>query len=120
VQDADRVGRVGVADRGGEHQRAERVRADLDAGPAQGAVLQASALQSADAAHEAMRVRFYQRMEPVLETLMVAARAAGEIRADVAAADILHAMALLCQPVPGEEPGYSQRLVGIFVAGLRP
>jgi hypothetical protein len=29
-------------------------------------------------------------------------------------------VALLCQPVPGEDPGYSQRLVGIFVAGLRP
>ena len=79
----------------------------------------ASALQSADAAHEAMRVHFYQRMEPVLEALMAAARADGEIRADVTAADILHAVALLCQPVPGEDPGYSQRLVGIFVAGLR-
>jgi AcrR family transcriptional regulator len=80
----------------------------------------ASALQSADAAHEAMRTHFYQRMEPVLEALMAAARAAGEIRADVAAADILHAVALLCQPVPGEDPGYSQRLVGIFTDGLRP
>ena len=80
----------------------------------------ASALQSADAAHEAMRVHFYQRMEPVLEALMAAARADGAIRADVTAADILHAVALLCQPVPGEDPGYSQRLAGIFVDGLRP
>jgi hypothetical protein len=58
-------------------------------------------------------------MEPVLEALMAAARADGGIRADVTAADILHAVALLCQPVPGEDPGYSQRLVGIFVDGLR-
>ncbi len=79
----------------------------------------ASALQSADAAHEAMRVHFHQHMEPVLEALMAAARADGAIRAGVTAADILHAVALLCQPVPGEDPGYSQRLVGIFVAGLR-
>ena len=80
----------------------------------------ASALQSADAAHEAMRVHFYARMEPVLEALMAAARADGAIRADVTAADILHAVALLCQPVPGEGPGYGHRLVGIFVDGLRP
>jgi hypothetical protein len=66
-----------------------------------------------------MRVHFYQRMEPVLEGLMAAARADGAIRADVAAADILDAVALLCQPVPGERPGYSRRLVGIFVDGLR-
>ena len=80
----------------------------------------ASALQSADAAHEAMRVHFYARMTPVLETLMEAARAAGEIRTDVTATDILHAVPLLCQPVPGESPGYGLRLVGIFIDGLRP
>jgi hypothetical protein len=39
VDDADRVVVVGVADGRAEHQRAERVGADLDAGPAEGAVL---------------------------------------------------------------------------------
>jgi len=80
----------------------------------------ASALQSADAAHEAMRVHLYARMEPVLDALMAAARADGQIRADVAAADILHAVGLLCHPIPGTEPGYDDHLVGIFLAGLRP
>ena len=80
----------------------------------------ASALQSADAAHEAMRAHFYSRMAPVLETLMEAARATGEIRADVTATDVLHAVPLLCRPVPGEDPGYGLRLAGIFVDGLRP
>ncbi len=80
----------------------------------------ASALQSSDTAHQAMREHFYQRMEPVLENLMAAARAAGGIRADVSAADVLHAVALLCQPVPGEGPDYGQHLVAIFVDGLRP
>ena len=80
----------------------------------------ASALQSADAAHEAMRAHFYSRMAPVLETLMEAARATGEIRADVTATDVLHAVPLLCQPIPGEGPGYGLRLVGIFIAGLGP
>ena len=80
----------------------------------------ASALQSADAAHEAMRAHFYSRMAPVLETLMEAARATGEIRADVTATDVLHAVPLLCRPIPGEDPGYGLRLAGIFIAGLRP
>jgi AcrR family transcriptional regulator len=80
----------------------------------------ASALQSSDAAHEAMRTHFYQRMGPVLETLIEAAAAAGAIRADVTAVDVLHAVALLCQPVPGEGPGYGRRLVDFFIDGLRP
>ncbi len=41
VDDADRVVMVGVAD-GPEHHRAERVGTDLDAGPAEGAVLHAA------------------------------------------------------------------------------
>jgi hypothetical protein len=80
----------------------------------------ASALQSADEAHQTLRAHFYQRMGPVLGTLMAAAAAVGAIRADVGATDVLHAVALLCQPVPGEEPGYGGRLVGIFIDGLRP
>jgi AcrR family transcriptional regulator len=80
----------------------------------------ASALQSADAAHEALRVHLHQRMEPVLDGLLAAARAGEQIRADVTAADVLYAVALLCHPIPGQDPAYSQRLVGIFVDGLRP
>jgi AcrR family transcriptional regulator len=80
----------------------------------------AAALQSADAAHEALGAYFYRRMGPVLGTLIEAARAAGAIRADVTAADVLHAVALLCQPVPGEDPGYGRRLVDVFIDGLRP
>lgn len=79
----------------------------------------ASALHSADAAHEALRLHFYQRMGPVLQTLLDAAAEAGRIRRDVDARDVLHAVALLCQPVPGEGPDYGRRLVGIFIDGLR-
>jgi AcrR family transcriptional regulator len=80
----------------------------------------ASALHSDDAAHKALRVHLHQRMEPVVEDLLAAARAAGQIRSDVTAADLLYAVALLCHPVPGQDSGYSQHLVGIFIAGLRP
>jgi AcrR family transcriptional regulator len=75
----------------------------------------ASALQSGDAAHESLRAYVYERMIPVLETLIRAA----EIRTDVTAADILHAVALLSHPVPGEAPDYGRHLVAVFVDGLR-
>jgi AcrR family transcriptional regulator len=80
----------------------------------------ASALQSGNAAHEALRAHFYQRMSPVLQSLIEAAVAVGRIRTDVGAADILHAVALLCQPVPGEGPDYGRRMVEVFIDGLRP
>ncbi|MFL6125373.1 TetR/AcrR family transcriptional regulator [Actinophytocola sp.] len=80
----------------------------------------ASALQSAGEAHQALREHFYQRMGPVLETMIAAAAAAGGVRADIDAKDVLHAVALLSQPVPGEEPGYGRHLVDIFIDGLRP
>ena len=80
----------------------------------------ASALHSADGALEALGQHFYRRMGPVLETLLEAAAAAGEIRADINARDVLHAVALLCHPVPGEGPDYGRHLVDIFIDGLRP
>jgi len=75
----------------------------------------ASALQSGDAAHRALRRHFYERMSPVLDSLIEAAK----IRSDVSSADILHAVALLSHPVPGEDPGYGRHLVGVFVDGLK-
>jgi hypothetical protein len=59
-----------------------------------------------------------QRLEPVVGSLLEAAVAAGEIRADISAKDLLHAIALLCQPVAGEELVCNQRLVAIFTDGL--
>jgi AcrR family transcriptional regulator len=80
----------------------------------------ASALQSADAAHETLRAHFYRRLGPVLQALIDAAAAVGVVRADVTATDVLHAVALLSHPVPGEGPGYGGRLVDVFIDGLRP
>ncbi|MGI5241162.1 TetR/AcrR family transcriptional regulator [Dactylosporangium sp. CA-139066] len=72
----------------------------------------ASALHSA----EGLRAYFYERMSPVVEALLAAA--AGEVRTDVRARDVLHAVALLCHEVPGEDPGYGRRLVDVFIDGL--
>jgi AcrR family transcriptional regulator len=78
----------------------------------------ATALHSGDPAFDALPAYFMQRLEPVVGSLLEAAVATGEIRADISAKDLLHAIALLCQPVPGEELVYNQRLVTIFIDGL--
>jgi AcrR family transcriptional regulator len=79
----------------------------------------ATALHSGDPAFDALPGYFMQRLEPVLGALLDAAAAAGDIRADVSAKDLLNAIALLCQPVRGEELAYNQRMVAVFVDGLR-
>jgi AcrR family transcriptional regulator len=77
----------------------------------------ATALHSGDPAFDALPGYFMRRLEPVLRALLDAA--AGEIRDDVGATDVLHAVALLCQPVRGEDLAYNQRMVGVFTDGLR-
>jgi AcrR family transcriptional regulator len=79
----------------------------------------ATALHSGDPAFDALPGYFMQRMEPVLGALIDAATATGEIRADVSAKDLLHAVALLCQPVAGEPLAYNQRMVAVLADGLR-
>jgi AcrR family transcriptional regulator len=79
----------------------------------------AAALHSGDPAFDALPGYFMQRLEPTLGSLLEAAAGRGEIRADVNSRDLLHAVALLCQPVPGEELAYNQRMVAVLVDGLR-
>jgi AcrR family transcriptional regulator len=79
----------------------------------------AAALHSGDPAFDALPGYFFQRLEPVLGSLLEAATAAGQIRADISAKDLLGAVAHLCMPAPGEGPAYSQRMVAIFIDGLR-
>jgi AcrR family transcriptional regulator len=79
----------------------------------------AAAIHSSDQSFDALRGYFMERLEPVVATLLEAATATGEIRTDVSAKEVLHAVALLCQPLPGEELAHNQRLVSIFADGLR-
>jgi hypothetical protein len=60
-----------------------------------------------------------QRLEPVLAALLDSATSSGAVRPDVSARDLLHAVAMLRQPVPGEELAYNQRMVTVSVDGLR-
>lgn len=79
----------------------------------------ASALHSGDPAFEGLPAYFMERLGPALTTLLDAAAADGAIRRDLDAEDLLYAIALLCQPVPGREPEYGRRMVAVLVDGLR-
>ena len=79
----------------------------------------ATALHSGDPAYCALPAYFMQRLGPALGSLLEAATASGEIRDGISARDILHAVANLCVPVPGEGVAYSQRMVALLIDGLR-
>ncbi|WP_245717905.1 TetR/AcrR family transcriptional regulator [Nocardia miyunensis] len=79
----------------------------------------ATAIHSGDPKFDDLAEHLMKRLEPVLGGLIDAAVATGEARADVGARELLHAVALLCQPVPGEALAYNQRLVSVLLDGLR-
>jgi AcrR family transcriptional regulator len=78
----------------------------------------AAALHSGDPAYRALPGYFRQNLGPALSSLLDAAVASGEIRSDVSAMDLLHAVAHLSLPVPGESPAYSQRMIALLIDGL--
>jgi AcrR family transcriptional regulator len=79
----------------------------------------ATALHSGDPAFEALPGYFMGRLGPALGSLLEAAAASGEIRADISAKDVLYAVANLSLPVAGEGVAYSQRMVALLIDGLR-
>jgi hypothetical protein len=79
----------------------------------------ATALHSGDPAFDALPGYFLQRLEPALGSLLQAATASGEIRADVSSRYLLYAVASLCLPMPGEGVAYSRRMVALLLDELR-
>lgn len=79
----------------------------------------AAALHSGDPAYDSLPAYFGDRLLPALQTLLDAAAAAGEVRADVQAYDLLRAVAGLCMPSAHGDPENARRMVGILVDGLR-
>jgi AcrR family transcriptional regulator len=79
----------------------------------------ASALHSGDPAFGGLPGHFRQRLGPALSALLAAAVADGAVRDDLGAEDLLHAITQLSQPVPGRELDYNQRMVAVFLDGLR-
>lgn len=79
----------------------------------------AAALHSGDPAFDELPDYFLQRFEPALGSLLETAAAAGEIRGDVGAEDLLFAVANLSLPGPEDGTGYSRRMIGLLLDGLR-
>jgi AcrR family transcriptional regulator len=79
----------------------------------------AAALHSGDPAFDALPGYFFERLGPALGSLLEAATASREIRADVSSKDLLYAVANLCVPVADEGVAYSQRMVALLIDGLR-
>ena len=79
----------------------------------------AKALHSGDPAFDNLPGYFDQRLRPALRTLLKAAVAAGEVRADVDADELLGAVASLCMSAHNAGPGRAERMVALLVDGLR-
>jgi AcrR family transcriptional regulator len=79
----------------------------------------AAALHSGDPAFNALPAYFMQGLGPVLDSLLAAAAAAGEIRGDIGAEYLLHAVANLCNSPGGVDAAYSQRMVSLLLDGMR-
>jgi AcrR family transcriptional regulator len=78
----------------------------------------ASALHSGDPAYDDLPQHLIDRLEPTLQTLLARAADGGYARDDVTAREVLITIALLCQPVPGEQPSFNQRMTRVFMEGL--
>ncbi|MEU4220434.1 helix-turn-helix domain-containing protein [Actinoplanes sp. NPDC026623] len=77
----------------------------------------AEALQSGDAAFETLHAYFLERLVPVCARLLDAA--AGEIREDVEALELMRGVGNLCIGA-GKDPRYdARRMVELLIAGLR-
>jgi hypothetical protein len=79
----------------------------------------AAALHSGDPAFNALPDYFMQRLGPALGSLLTAAAASGEIRADISAKDLLYAVANLSQPTGDDGVTYTKRMVALLIDGLR-
>ena len=79
----------------------------------------ATALHSGNPAFEPLPAYFQKRLLPAFRTLLDAAVAAGEVRADVDADDLLSAVANLCRQAPDEDPDRARRMVALLIDGLR-
>jgi AcrR family transcriptional regulator len=79
----------------------------------------ARALQSDDAAFETLHAYFLDRLVPVCTQLLDAAAAAGEIRPDIAAFDLMLGVGKLCIGADSNPRYDARRMAGLLIAGLR-
>jgi transcriptional regulator SbtR-like protein len=80
----------------------------------------ASALHSGDPAHDELPQHLLDRLEPALQTLLARAVDGGYAPGDVTAREVLMTIALICQPVRGQQPSFNQRITREPMDGLCP
>jgi hypothetical protein len=79
----------------------------------------AAVLRSDQAGFEALHAYFLDRLVPVCAKLLDAAVGADEIRADVAAVELMRGVGNLCVGADGDSRYDARRMVGLLIAGLR-
>ena len=79
----------------------------------------AAALHSGDPAFAILPAYFQQRLEPALRSLLDAAAAAGDMRADIAPYDLLRAVSNLSTTTQDGGPEHARRMLALLVDGLR-
>ena len=79
----------------------------------------AAALRSGDPGYDGLPAYFENRLGPALDGLLKAAAAAGEIRGDVKAWDLLWAIAGLCGPRRVGDAEVARRMIDLLLDGLR-
>jgi hypothetical protein len=58
-------------------------------------------------------------LQPAVDALLDAARDSGDVRAAITGRELLSTVALLCQPVAGEDLSFNEHMVRIFTQGMR-
>lgn len=79
----------------------------------------AAVLHSGNPAFDPLPVYFDQRLRPALRILLESAVAAGQVRADVDAGDILAAVRSLCLSADNDRPDHTRHMIALFADGLR-
>ena len=79
----------------------------------------AAALHSGNPAYDVLPAYFEERLSPALDGLLNAATAAGHIRSEVDARELLWAVASLCAPTRTGDPTLARRMIGLVLDGLR-
>lgn len=79
----------------------------------------AAALHSGNPAFDTLPAYFQKRLRPALQTLLEAAVAEGEVRADVEPDDLLRAVGSLCMAAHDDQTDHARRMVALLVDGLR-
>jgi hypothetical protein len=79
----------------------------------------AAVLRSDNAGFEALHTYFLDRLVPVCTELLDASAAAGEIRSDIPALQLMRGVGNLCIGAEGDPHYDARRVVGLLIAGLR-